>query len=400
MKILHTSDWHIGHSFHGRRRDEEFSAFLKWLSRTIRERKIELLLISGDVFDTSAPGNAAVRMYYDFLNSLRGTSCRNVVITGGNHDSPSFLNAPRELLRSGFGIYVFGGAMKDPADELVVIEDPSGSPACLIGAMPYLRDSDLISASFGETPDSHETRLRNAFREHCRILGEAAELKRGPLPIPFIMMGHFYLAGAHLGNDDGVREYVGGLARADLDLLPANLDYAALGHLHQPQEVGSGKFRYCGSPLKMSFSDTDRRVVFELDFSGRDFTVTELEVPHFISILSLHGTWDEILPELTEAAESPDPVYCRVIVSDLSGSELLHRTETLFRGRMKNFPLILQSEKLDEVGSAAGKVIDVEELSESDVFELLLKRKNISDNDMPLLRSLYQKAMTEYFEKE
>lgn len=400
MKILHTSDWHIGHSFHGRRRDEEFSAFLKWLSQTIRDRKIELLLVSGDVFDTATPGNAALHMYYNFLNSLQGSSCRNVVITGGNHDSPSFLNAPRELLRSGFGIHVFGGAMKNPADELVVIEDSSGSPACLIGAMPYLRDSDLISASFGETPDSHESRLRNAFREHCRILGEAAEKKRGALLIPFIMMGHFYLAGAHLGNDDGVREYVGGLARTDLDLLPENLDYAALGHLHQPQEVVSGKFRYCGSPLKMSFSDTDRRMVFELDFSGRDFTVTELEVPHFISILSLHGTWDEILPELTKAAESAEPVYCRVIVSDLSGSELLHRTETLFRGRMKNYPLILQSEKLDEVESSVREVINVEDLSESDVFELLLKRKNISETDIPLLRSLYQQAVTEYYEKE
>ena len=116
MKILHTSDWHIGHTFHGRRREEEFSAFLKWLSDTIREREIELLLVSGDVFDTSAPGNTALRMYYDFLNSLQGSLCRNVVITGGNHDSPSFLNAPRELLRSRLGIHIFGGGMKNPAE--------------------------------------------------------------------------------------------------------------------------------------------------------------------------------------------------------------------------------------------------------------------------------------------
>ena len=73
MKILHTSDWHIGHQFHNRRRDGEFAAFFDWLLETVTERRIDALIVAGDVFDTSAPSNAAVRLYYDFLRRLQKT---------------------------------------------------------------------------------------------------------------------------------------------------------------------------------------------------------------------------------------------------------------------------------------------------------------------------------------
>jgi len=400
MRVLHTSDWHIGHQFHGRRRDVEFAAFLSWLSDTVAARGIEVLIVAGDVFDTSAPGNNAVRMYYDFLKSLHGTSCRTVVITGGNHDSPSFLNAPRELLRSAFAIHVFGGAMSDPADELVVVRNTSGEPELLIGAVPYLRDSDLTSMTFGGDVSDHEARLRNGFRTHYKAVADAAERIRGERVVPFILTGHFYLSGGRFGSDDGVREYVGGLAEADRASLPDHADYIALGHLHQPQKVGAENVRYCGSPLKMSFSDTDRRIVYELDFAGRDFSLTEIEVPHFVSIRSLRGTWEGILPELTAIAETEEPVYCRVSVADFSGSELVHKTEELFQGRLLNYPLILQSEKTEESVSGQKVPTDVAKLSEADVFELLLSRKGISGGDAELLRSLYGNAVARVLEKD
>ena len=110
MRVLHTSDWHIGHQFHNRKRDDEFAAFLNWILNTVKERRIDALIVAGDVFDSSAPPNSAVRLYYEFLRELQETPCRAAVITGGNHDSPSFLNAPRELLRAAFPIYIFGSA--------------------------------------------------------------------------------------------------------------------------------------------------------------------------------------------------------------------------------------------------------------------------------------------------
>jgi len=98
MKILHTSDWHIGRTLYGRKRYEEFEAFLVWLAGTIIQEQVDVLLVAGDVFDTSAPSNRAQELYYRFLCRIAASSCRHVVVTAGNHDSPSFLNAPRELL--------------------------------------------------------------------------------------------------------------------------------------------------------------------------------------------------------------------------------------------------------------------------------------------------------------
>ena len=96
MKILHTSDWHLGRSLYGKKRYDEFSEFLDWLGKTIEEECIDLLLVAGDIFDTSTPSNRAQKLYYRFLCRVAGSCCRHIVVIAGNHDSPSFLNAPKE----------------------------------------------------------------------------------------------------------------------------------------------------------------------------------------------------------------------------------------------------------------------------------------------------------------
>lgn len=99
MKLLHTSDWHLGRTLYGRKRYAEFEAFLAWLLVTIEQEQVEVLLIAGDLFDTTTPSNRAQELYYNFLCSVAASSCRHVVIIGGNHDSPSFLAVPAQLLR-------------------------------------------------------------------------------------------------------------------------------------------------------------------------------------------------------------------------------------------------------------------------------------------------------------
>ena len=97
MKLLHTSDWHLGRMLYRQKRYEEFSLFLDWLLATIEEQQIDILLVSGDIFDTTTPSNMAQKLYYNFLSRLSATSCHSTVIIGGNHDSPTFLNAPKGL---------------------------------------------------------------------------------------------------------------------------------------------------------------------------------------------------------------------------------------------------------------------------------------------------------------
>ena len=113
MKILHTSDWHIGRTLYGRRRYEEFEAFLAWLLATVEREQVAALLIAGDVFDSSTPGIRAQELYYRFLCRVAGSCCRHVVAIAGNHDSPSFLEAPRELLRA-LDVHVVGAERRQP----------------------------------------------------------------------------------------------------------------------------------------------------------------------------------------------------------------------------------------------------------------------------------------------
>ena len=121
MKILHTSDWHLGRSLYGRKRYKEFSAFLDWLAQTIEDENVDALLVAGDVFDTSTPSNRAQELYYRFLCRVAASSCRHVVVVAGNHDSPSFLNAPKELLRA-LNVYVVGAVTESLEDEVIVLE--------------------------------------------------------------------------------------------------------------------------------------------------------------------------------------------------------------------------------------------------------------------------------------
>ena len=99
MKILHTSDWHLGKTLFGEKRYDEHEKFLTWLIGVLKDENIDLIIIAGDIFDTTTPSNRAQELYYSFLCNTKTTSCRHVVIIGGNHDSPSFLSAPQELLK-------------------------------------------------------------------------------------------------------------------------------------------------------------------------------------------------------------------------------------------------------------------------------------------------------------
>ena len=140
MNLLHTSDWHLGRALYGRKRYEEFAAFLDWLADTIERERIDVLLVAGDVFDTSAPSNRAQGLYYRFLCRVAASSCRHVVVVAGNHDSPSFLNAPRELLKE-LHVHVVGSSTPDhPEDEVLVLRNAQDAPELIVCAVPYLRD--------------------------------------------------------------------------------------------------------------------------------------------------------------------------------------------------------------------------------------------------------------------
>lgn len=262
LNILHTSDWHLGRRLYGRLRYDEFESFLQWLQDTISAQQVDILIVAGDIFDTMTPSNKAQALYYEFLGKVSKSCCQHVVIVAGNHDSPTFLDAPSNVLKF-LNVHVIGTACDDVSDEVLVLEDKDNHPHCIIAAVPYLRDRDVRSTQAGESAQTKDANVIAGIRAHYDEVADIAKTAQAELikthqrHIPIIATGHLFAAGGKTTDDDGVRElYVGSLGKISADMFDDSFDYVALGHLHVPQRVGGcAHIRYSGSPIAMGFGE-------------------------------------------------------------------------------------------------------------------------------------------------
>ena len=263
LTLLHTSDWHLGRRLYGKPRYDEFKQFLDWQLQTLREQKVDVLLIAGDIFDTTAPSNQAQNLYYDFLSQVCDTDCRHVIIVAGNHDSASFLEAPKQLLKA-FNIHIIGSMTDTPTDEVITLSDKAGQPELIVMAVPYLRDRDVRTVGHGERLDDKERKLAQGIKAHYAQIADIAIAQQAQLKakykrsIPIVATGHLFTVGGQTMEGDGVRDlYVGSLGSIGAEIFHPQIDYVALGHLHIPQAVGGQPhIRYAGSPIAMGFGES------------------------------------------------------------------------------------------------------------------------------------------------
>jgi len=301
MRILHTSDWHLGHTLHDLPRDHEHQVFLDWLLGVLEERQVDALLVAGDVFDTANPSAAAQAMWYRFVaQARRRCPSLDVVVIGGNHDSADRLDAPQPLLVHGFDVHVVGGLPRGAGravevERLVVpLRDSSGEVAAWVCAVPFLRPADL------RAPDGD---LAAGVRAVYDEVLAAARARRQPGQA-LVAMGHCYMVKGEL-SEVSERKILGGNQHAlPLDIFPDDLAYVALGHLHKPQRVGRDSVRYSGSPLPLSMGERDyRHQVCLVEISGAEMaSVESLAVPRAVDLLRVPRTGalppDELLAEL------------------------------------------------------------------------------------------------------
>ena len=398
MKILHTSDWHIGRTLYGRKRYEEFEAFLTWLAETIQQHEVDALLVAGDVFDTSTPSNRAQELYYRFLCRVAASHCRHVVVVAGNHDSPSFLNAPKELLRA-LHVHVVGSASENREEEVLVLTNANETPELIICAVPFLRDRDIRVAEAGESIEDKDRKLIEGIRRHYAEVTALAEQRRRELgaAIPIIAMGHLFTAGGQTVDDDGVRElYVGSLAHVTAGIFPANLGYVALGHLHVPQKVnGSEVMRYSGSPLAMGFGEAkQQKSVCLVEFAGAQAAVRLIDVPVFQQLERVKGNWDELAARILALAATGSRAWLEVIYQgeEVIG-DLRERLDAALSGSAMEILRVKNSRISDRVMGQMHDEETLDDLNVNDVFARCLAAHEVPEEQRPELLRAYQETV-------
>ena len=287
MRILHTSDWHIGHRLYEQHRIEEHRQFLDWLLTMLQENAVDVLLVAGDIFDTALPSSEATDLYYQFLFQLYDETHAHAVITAGNHDSPTRLAAPREFLRMG-RIHVVGLA-SEPTE--CVLSLPSENPSVAIAAVPYLSESELSHISFETEPERAER-----YRERLKTFYHQC-VERMPPGVPKILMGHLFVhGGEESGSERNIQ--IGGATAMQISDFPDDVAYIALGHLHRPHGISGASYpvQYAGSPLPLRFNEANySKKVYLLDVpASGDVWVEEIEVPIFKELRTVAGNLDEV----------------------------------------------------------------------------------------------------------
>ena len=405
MKILHTSDWHLGRTLYGRKRYEEFEAFLIWLAETIQQNAIDALLVAGDVFDTSAPSNRAQELYYRFLCRVAASSCRHVVVVAGNHDSPSFLNAPKELLKA-LDVHVVGNPTADPEDEVLVLCNEQDAPELIVCAVPYLRDRDIRVAEAGESIEDKERKLIEGIRTHYAAVAALAEQKRKELgvDIPIVGTGHLFIAGGQTVDGDGVRElYVGSLAHVTAGIFPACFNYLALGHLHVPQKVnGSETIRYSGSPLPMGFGEAkQQKSVCQVEFHSTAASVQLIDVPMFQKLERVKGDWDGISNRILELSATNSQAWLEVIYdgTEVIG-DLRERLEAAISGTQMAILRIKNNRIIERVLGQIHEEETLDDLNVNDVFERCLAAHDVPEEQRPELLRAYQETVSSLHEDD
>ncbi len=308
LRVLHTADWHLGKCLCDQVRDDEHEAFLSWLFELIVEKQVDVLIVAGDIFDSANPPHSATTMLYRFLTELHQKTDCEAVIVGGNHDSAKLLESVAPLLKT-HRVHVVGMIPDEYAKCVLLVGPPSAR--VVVAAVPFLRDRDVRTSVPGETADEISESLRCGISEvYNQLASIAKELAGDELPI--IATGHLTAMGC-TSSESERSIHIGGLGAFPSDLFSADFHYVALGHLHRPQSADStGRIRYSGSPLALSFSESnDVKSVELLEFDRNKLVDrSSIRVPVFRAIISIPCEASNAIETLTHWIWPDPPLGC------------------------------------------------------------------------------------------
>ncbi len=389
MRILHTSDWHLGRKLKEHDRSEEFRKFFEWLENVIAREKPDALIVSGDVFNNFNPPIEAQEMYYTFLGKIAGKSCRNIIIISGNHDSAPFIDAPAEIMRR-CNIHVIGCACPN---EIIALNDPHGTPEMIVCAVPFLHDGDVRAVRAEDTFAEIEREIKAGIMRHYAEIFERAREIRGEAEIPIVATGHLFLEAGKTQIGEGKHAtYLGTAIKVGTDIFPEDIAYVALGHLHSPQKVGRDNIRYSGSPIAMTFGECEtQKSVSIVDFEGCNFAeVKEIPVPVWQIMKRISGDMAEIERRLRELGGLNKSVWAEVAYTGReSPGNLQDRIDEIVKGcpSVEVLSVVDDRQYMEHTKEFGGRKL--EDISLEKMFDHLMNTRNVSAEKRELFKKMY-----------
>lgn len=404
LRILHTSDWHLGQFFIGKSREAEHRAFFAWLRDTISARQIDVLLVAGDIFDTSTPPSYARELYHQLIVDLQPLGVQ-LVLLGGNHDSVAVLKESAELLRC-LNTWVVPGYQAEHSQHLVTLTQRDGTPGAVLAAVPFLRPRDLsqradfrsnAAVDAGAKQLQLQQQISAVYQELYQAATALAHELAPAAPLPVLATGHLTTVGA--SSSESVREiYIGTLDAFAASGFPP-FAYVALGHIHQAQKVGGTEhIRYSGAPLALSFDEArQQKYCLAVTLTPEGVTVEPLALPRFQPLLSLKSDLASLpallAPELQQLQADQRLWLELVLIGD---SALLSDVQLELEQILQTLPvdlLRLRRQRPVDAATMTDSGLSLQELTPADVFAARLAQEELSADLQTRLQQLHQQAL-------
>lgn len=391
MRILHTSDWHLGQNFYSKSRAAEHQAFLDWLLASAQEHDVDAIIVAGDIFDTGSPPSYARELYNRFVVQLQQTRCRLVVLAG-NHDSVATLNESRDILAF-LNTTVVANAGHAP----FILPLRDGTPGAIFCPVPFLRPRELVTSQAGHSSGEKQQQLLNAISDYYQQQYQQACELRGDRALPIIASGHLTTVGA--SKSEAVREiYIG-----TLDAFPANrfppADYIALGHIHRAQVVGGCEhIRYSGSPIPLSFDETGKNKSVNLVTfaNGCLKDVTPLIVPVTQPLAVLKGDFASISAQLNQWQNNNQQPSAWLDI-EVTSDEYMHDIQRKIQAQTETLPvevlLVRRSRAQRDRILAGAQRETLSELQVEDVFARRLALETLEATQQQRLEQLFNETL-------
>ncbi len=392
-RVLHTSDWHLGQTFHGFDRRFEHERFLAWLLQTITAHEIDALFISGDVFDTANPSTAAQRLWFEFLGQLLvlRRSC-DVVAIAGNHDSGAGLEKTDALTKS-LGHHVLGSVRDaagefDPRRLVIPLGARDGAaPWGYAAAIPFLRPDDLGSLSELQQENAFEVLTRKRHEAIFAALRDVSHEGHARFAL-----AHGVVGGETHRSADSERDLrIGNVESMPVDMFPADLTYVALGHLHRPQRAGRrDSVQYAGSPLPLHVSEADyaHRVVVVTVQGSAVLSQESILVPKVVAVVRV--------PEGKRAATPDEALLALRALRDMSAVPAEERPYLEVRYRLESPRPAFPQEVADAIEGKGYRLTVVRAERETE----LARTQDFAAEDASLLSFTPEEVFREFYQRK